>query len=119
MLSELTMPEFQRWVDYMAVERSPSDMLPWLFASVCAAIWNVQLAKASTQEKPAQLHSVADHVLQFGDMPDPKDMVPKREPTPPTEVFANVVDSFNALGWKQVKDHRPVPRPDGSAGSNP
>lgn len=112
MLAEMSMPEFLRWVEYMSLERSPSEMLPWLFGSVCMAIWNVQLAKASTTEKPATFHTLADHVLRFGDMPDPASMLPTAQPRPPSEVFENVVDGFAALGWKPVKDHRPAPNPD-------
>ena len=113
MLSEMSMPEFLRWVEYMSLERSPSEMLPWLFASVCMAIWNVQLAAHSTKEKPATFHEITDHVLRFGDMPEPKTMLPQAQSRrPPEEVFENVVDSFAALGWKPVKDHRPTPNPD-------
>jgi hypothetical protein len=111
MLAEMTMPEFQRWVEYMAVERSPSEMLPWLFGSVCMAIWNVQIAMTGSKEKPPTFHDITDHVLRLGDMPHPKELVPRESRRPPEEVFDNVVDSFAALGWKPVKDHRPVPNP--------
>lgn len=115
MLAEMSAQQFEKWLAYMALEPRAEDMLPWLFASVCRAIWNVQIAKGTKKGEEPKLRELHDFVLLFGDMPDPREAAAAKaieRRVPAAETFSRVVDTFEALGMKAVKDHRPAPDPE-------
>ena len=70
MLNEITYMQWLHWKVYMQAAPFAEERMDLRFASVVAAIWNVQIAKLTGKNATPKFREIDDVVLRFGDTPE-------------------------------------------------
>lgn len=79
MLRGMTATDFELWKAYLALAPQGPERDDIRTASICQAIYNVQIEKAAGRGRRPRLRALTDFLLLFGDAPDLT--APKRKQT--------------------------------------